>query len=203
MVGACPSRTSASGKFLVDMYLRWKTRFVVTSGNQSRVVRPENQTVSEGIGYGMLIAVYMGDRTLFDGLYAYWVAHPANTGDSNTLMDWCVNGGGGNGSTGTSCNGDGSATDADEDAAWALIQAGKQWGGALRSECIGDGEADLRQRHRPNRDSQGRRSIPYAQPDQPVLLRAASARSRASTRAITNSAITASYAGLQGQRGHR
>ena len=48
-------------------------------GNPTRVVRPENQndTVSEGIGYGMLIAVYMGDRTLFDGLYAYWVAHPA------------------------------------------------------------------------------------------------------------------------------
>jgi len=136
-VGTCTKPTGASGKFLVDMYLRWKNRFVVTSGNQSRVVRPENQndTVSEGIGYGMLIAVNMGDRTLFDGLYAYWVAHPAGTGNAAMLMDWCVNGGGGNGSTGTSCNGDGSATDADEDVAWALIQAGKQWGGTYAASA--------------------------------------------------------------------
>ena len=30
-----------------------------------------NSTVSEGIGYGMLLAVYMNDQTLFDGLWKY------------------------------------------------------------------------------------------------------------------------------------
>jgi len=132
-VGSCVKPTGASGKFLVDMYLRWKNRFVVTSGGQSRVIRPENNndTVSEGIGYGMLIAVYMGDRTLFDGLYAYWVAKGVG-GAASTLMTWCQPGGGG---TGTSCSGGGSATDADEDVAWALVQAGKQWGGTYAASA--------------------------------------------------------------------
>ena len=33
--------------------------------------RPENgnDTVSEGIAYGMLFAVYMGDKATFDGLW--------------------------------------------------------------------------------------------------------------------------------------
>jgi endo-1,4-beta-D-glucanase Y len=79
--------------------------------------------VSEGIGYGMLIAVNMGDKTLFDGLWSYEQGHLA----SGNLMTWCVPGGGGG--TGSSCSGSGSATDADEDMAFALVEAGKQWGG--------------------------------------------------------------------------
>ncbi|HET6149346.1 MAG TPA: glycosyl hydrolase family 8 [Polyangia bacterium] len=124
MVGACPKPAGAAGKFLVDMYLRWKNTFV--TNNPTRVVRPENgnDTVSEGIGYGMLIAVYMGDRTLFDGLYSYWTSHSAG-GSASTLMTWCIPAGGG------SCPATGgTATDADEDVAFALIQAGKQWGSA-------------------------------------------------------------------------
>ena len=69
--------------------------------------------MSEGIGYGMLIAVYMGDKTLFDGLYGYWQANAT----AGTLMTWKIPGG------------SGSATDADEDAAFALLQASKQWSG--------------------------------------------------------------------------
>ena len=36
-------------------------------------MRPENSndTVSEGIGYGMLIGVYMNDQPMFDKLWAY------------------------------------------------------------------------------------------------------------------------------------
>ena len=133
-VGTCAKPTGATGKFLIDMYLRWKGRFVTTTA-PIRVIRPENQndTVSEGIAYGMLIAVYMGDRTLFDNLWTYWSGHGAGStagaAGNNFLMTWCIPGGGGAGSTGTSCSGGGSATDADEDVAWALIQAGKQWGG--------------------------------------------------------------------------
>ena len=93
--------------------------------NPTRVVRPENgnDTVSEGIGYGMLLSVYMGDKTLFDGLYSYWTSHSAG-GNASMLMTWCIPAGAG------SCPATGgSATDADEDVAFALVQAGKQWGG--------------------------------------------------------------------------
>ena len=69
-VGTCPSRPAPRGKFLVDVYIRWKNTFVMNG--PTRVVRPENgnDTVSEGIGYGMLLSVYMGDKTLFDALYS-------------------------------------------------------------------------------------------------------------------------------------
>jgi endo-1,4-beta-D-glucanase Y len=129
-VGTCTKPTGASGKFLVDAYVRWKNTFVMS--NPTRVVRPENgnDTVSEGIGYGMLLAVYTGDKTLFDGLYAYWTSHSAG-GNASTLMTWCIPAGGG------SCPATGgSATDADEDVAWALIQAGKQWGGTYAASAL-------------------------------------------------------------------
>jgi len=121
-VGTCAKPTGASGKYLADMYNKWKTTFVTGSGSSTRVQRPENSndTVSEGIGYGMLIAVAMGDKTLFDGLWSYSQAsgHLA----TGMLMTWDLSSGGGG-------IGTGSATDADEDMAFALIQAGKQWGG--------------------------------------------------------------------------
>jgi endo-1,4-beta-D-glucanase Y len=125
-VGTCTKPAGATGAFLVDAYNQWKSTFVVGSGTSTRVQRPENadDTVSEGIGYGMLIAVYMGDQTLFNGLWSYSQAsgHTA----SGMLMTWCIPGGGGG--TGTSCSGSGSATDADEDMAFALLEADKQWG---------------------------------------------------------------------------
>jgi endo-1,4-beta-D-glucanase Y len=127
-VGSCTKPTGAAGKFLVPAYNQWKSTFVVGTGNSTRVERPENanDTVSEAIGYGMLIAVYMGDQTLFNGLWSYSQAsgHPA----TGLLMTWCIPGGGGG--TGASCSGAGSATDADEDMAFALLKADKQWGSA-------------------------------------------------------------------------
>src|SRR5690242_14439895 len=95
-------------------YSNWKSRFF----DGTRIVRPENSndTVSEGIGYGMLIGVYMNDKPMFDALWSYAKAHF----DSNGLMNRNINSGGGTA-------GSGSATDGDEDMAWALIMAGKQW----------------------------------------------------------------------------
>lgn len=117
----CTKPTGASGKQLVEAFQRWKSTFVTNDQGNLRVKRPEasNDTVSEGIAYGMLIAVYMNDRTLFDGLWAYWKAHPA----SGLLMTWKLPGG------------SGSAIDADEDAAFALIQASKQWGGTYLTDA--------------------------------------------------------------------
>ena len=77
-------------------------------------------TVSEGIGYGMLIAVYMNDQALFDDLWKYEQLWP---NDMSGLMDWYIN------AAGTMRLGTGPATDADEDMAFALVMADRQWGG--------------------------------------------------------------------------
>jgi endo-1,4-beta-D-glucanase Y len=113
---ACTKPSGADGKLLQDAYKTWKSKFV--SGDH--VVSPEidnGATVSEGMGYGMLLAVYFGDQPLFDGLLAYWKAHGSSKG--NMLMNWKIGGSGGTGS----------ATDADEDTAFALQMAKKQWAG--------------------------------------------------------------------------
>jgi endo-1,4-beta-D-glucanase Y len=114
----CSKPLGATGKLLQDAYVVWKSKFVVADGNNLRVISPEidtgNPTVSEGMGYGMLMAVYMGDKPLFDGLLGYWKAHPSA---QSMLMTWKIGGTGGSGS----------ASDADEDVAFALQMALKQW----------------------------------------------------------------------------
>jgi endo-1,4-beta-D-glucanase Y len=107
--------TGAAGKFLVQAYNLWKQSFVVAAAGGFRVQRPEvnNDTVSEGIAYGMIIAVYMNDQPLFDGLWTYWKSMQ-ETADG-PLMKW------------NSTGGTGTATDADEDAAFAMLQASKKW----------------------------------------------------------------------------
>ncbi len=99
--------------------MRWKTQLVTTTGAPvgSRVEDPQtnDRTVSEGIGYGMLISVYMADKTTFDALWSY-----AQHFFDNGLMNWEIT------SSGT-VEGQGSATDADQDMGWALLMATKQW----------------------------------------------------------------------------
>lgn len=81
-----------------------------------------NCTVSEGIGYGMLITVYMDNATnntkpMFDKLWKYYNSFLDNKG----LMDWKIDG----------CNSKvetGAATDAELDVALGLAMAYKQWG---------------------------------------------------------------------------
>jgi endo-1,4-beta-D-glucanase Y len=111
---------------------KWKAQAVVTEGAGGfvRVRRWDEQddTVSEGIAYGMLAAVYMNDQATFDGLYAYSQLHL----DRNGFMHWRVD------AAGDEVDGAGKpldmaarggATDADEDIAWALLMAHYQWGG--------------------------------------------------------------------------
>ena len=117
----CIKPTGADGKQLIEAFNTWKSTFVTNDQGNLRVrFDTPSETVSEGIAYGMLIAVYMGDRALFDGLWAYWKAHPSG---NSYLMTWKIPGG------------SGSATDADEDAAFALIQASRQWGGTYAAEA--------------------------------------------------------------------
>src|SRR5215471_11033444 len=90
---------------------KWKSTFVVASGNTLRVQRPEsgNDTVSEGIGYGMIAAVYMNDKATFDGLWGY----AQQKLDGNGLMNWHYTSGGA-----IASGGSGGATDGDEDIAF-------------------------------------------------------------------------------------
>lgn len=112
-------------------YDQWKADTVTTDGAPAgRRVRRTNEpgqlekdsTVSEGIGYGMLIAVYMNDQLLFDDLWKY----EQKFVDGRTgLMNWYIKADG----SGPADNGGGPATDADEDMAFALLMADRQWGG--------------------------------------------------------------------------
>jgi endo-1,4-beta-D-glucanase Y len=104
-------------------YTNWKTKFF----QGGRVIRPENSndTVSEGIAYGMLIGVYMNDKPMFDALWTY----AQSKLDGNGLMDWHQD------SSGNKVGG-GGATDADEDMAYSLLMAGAQWGGTYNASAV-------------------------------------------------------------------
>jgi len=117
--GSCLIASGGSSAAL-SAYNSWKTTFVTSNGagGALRVQRPQNSndTVSEGMGYGMIGAVYTYDRPTFDGLWSYVKAHL----DANGLMNWNINSGG-------TVIGNGPATDGDEDIAWALLMASDQW----------------------------------------------------------------------------
>lgn len=112
-------------KHVQAAYDIWYKNYYTESGDQARIKfdEPDN-TVSEGIGYGMLIMVYMDNdknntQAKFDKLWNYYKAH-----SSNGLMNWKVQGFTNN------TPGAGAATDAELDVAVALIMANKQWGDA-------------------------------------------------------------------------
>jgi len=114
---------------------QWRAHYVHGQAQDSwmaadeyRVVRYETgdnnteDTVSEGIGYGMIIMVYMSSATnntkqYFDGMWKFYRRYR----NGNGLMNWRIGDGGG-------VIGSGAATDADEDAAFALVMAHYQWG---------------------------------------------------------------------------
>jgi endo-1,4-beta-D-glucanase Y len=127
----CTYPTGYRNEDVLAVYEQWKTHLVTSegAGGFKRVKRPAeaglevNSTVSEGIAYGMTIAVYMNDQPLFDDLWKYSLLHSWN---GTILMNWYISS---NGSLGMNPSGNGAATDADEDMAWALVMADKQWGG--------------------------------------------------------------------------
>src|SRR6185295_15401012 len=60
---------------LKAQYDLWKSRFVERCNQgDARIRYPEsgNDTRSEGVGYGMVIAAYFGDQQTFDGLWDYY-----------------------------------------------------------------------------------------------------------------------------------
>lgn len=113
--------SSKNSQDVIDSYTLWKSNFVENCSNGRARVKFDapSQTVSEGIGYGMLLSVYMADKTLFDALWLYY----KDNVNANGVMNWKING----------CSGiigQNGATDAELDAAFALIVADYQWGSA-------------------------------------------------------------------------
>jgi endo-1,4-beta-D-glucanase Y len=80
----------------------------------------------------MILAAAMNDQALFDALWRYEQLFL----DANGLMNWEINPQG----TGPTSEGTGSATDGDEDMAFALLWADHLWGG---SGTLGDTYHDL------------------------------------------------------------
>jgi endo-1,4-beta-D-glucanase Y len=111
--------TAVTSDLLATEYANWKAKHTQTCSDGSAVVKKdEGSVVSEGIGYGLLLAVAFDDRPLFDGLWKYYRDHE----DPKGLMNW---------STGV-CDAAGNnnafaATDGDLDSAMALVQAAAHW----------------------------------------------------------------------------
>jgi hypothetical protein len=148
-----PSHTSyAAGSILPDhktraqldaevlaAWQRWKNRYLVIApgaagpgGNPRLRVRVATTsgsgTVSEGQGYGMLLAVLMAgadpeSQEVFDCLWAYALDHPSLI--NGNLMDWSVPA-----DESLDPEGNDSAFDGDADMAMALLMADRQWGSA-------------------------------------------------------------------------
>ncbi|MFO7867934.1 MAG: glycosyl hydrolase family 8, partial [Bacteroidales bacterium] len=116
-----------------SLYENWDAEFYEESGDLGRIEFDDpTYTVSEGIGYGMLIYVYMSNSSnttaqdKFDKLYNYYTNFSTQGG---YLMDWKIEGFtdvAPDSECGGSCGG--SATDGDLDVALALALAHKQWG---------------------------------------------------------------------------
>ena len=137
----CTYPGNASNDHARAAYAKWKTDLVTTdgAGGFQRVVRPDTpdgiaySTVSEGIAYGMILAVMMDDQPLFDNLWRYALLWKI---DQSGLMKWYIDPTGTQACPGlTDC---GASTDSDEDMAWALVMADRQWGGkgALDEEYL-------------------------------------------------------------------
>ena len=132
----CTYPTAYRNEDVQAAYAKWKSDNVTANGakNYLRVQRPNepggnlatNSTVSEGIGYGMLIAVFMDDQNLFDNL---WLYEQQCLDGKTGLRTWYLGPDGNVGTAADGTSGNGPATDADEDMAFALIMASKQWGG--------------------------------------------------------------------------
>jgi endo-1,4-beta-D-glucanase Y len=121
--GIMPANLPSSGAYGASSaagsaYQSWVSNFVRDcSGGSKRVLFDDNSsTVSEGIAYGMLLSAYAGDKPTFDGLWKYY----KDNMNGNGVMNWKLTG-----CTGTV--GFGGATDAELDAAMALIVAKEQW----------------------------------------------------------------------------
>ena len=126
-----------------SFYDAWKAVFLKNDcgdPEQYHVLKNDTElTVSEGIGYGMMITVHMAGhdadaRAYFDGLYRWAVAHPSVL--TPHLMDWrqltCSD---------DPTDDDNAASDGDIDIAFALLLADAQWGSGGTIDYFAEAQA--------------------------------------------------------------
>ena len=134
-VGIAPAKPGGISAHLqaslpeVDQYYSgWKKRYlkpsVLVPGDYKIAFTPSGTTVSEAMGYGMLITVMMADadpqaRSLFDGLNRFRKRYPSKI--NSAFMAWKIPAS----EKGVSND---SATDGDMDIAMALLMAYHSWG---------------------------------------------------------------------------
>ena len=120
--GLAPFTTTALSPTMLDQakayYPDWRREYVLSSPKGLRVINTglKDATVSEGQGYGMLIAALAKDHRTFAGLWRYAKQYL----DRNGLMNWEI------APTGNVI-GATSATNGDETMAEALLVAGAEW----------------------------------------------------------------------------
>jgi len=115
---------SANIQALLPHYNAWKTQFIKTLADGSALVidpSQNNRAVSEGFGYGMLLAVDFNDRTTFDALLKGYQKNVETAGSG--LSIWLMDSNG-------NLQDDSNAIDADIDTSLALLKANQKWGEA-------------------------------------------------------------------------
>ncbi|MBN1129817.1 MAG: hypothetical protein JXA71_12560, partial [Chitinispirillaceae bacterium] len=116
-------RAAAPASDIQTVYDQWRNDYYEESGSEARIKWDDkSKTVSEGIGYGMLIMVCMDNaenntRDKFNKLWSYY----KKWRNTHGVMNWKINGF-------SNVEGQNGATDAELDAAAALILAHRQWG---------------------------------------------------------------------------
>lgn len=138
---SAPVSSAISEVMVQRAYLDWKARFYESCDDGTVYVLKNDYTgseevVSEGIGYGMLLSVAVGDRVVFDGLWRYYREHRNGNGVMNWRQAVCGGQTGGNG-----------ASDADLDAALGLVLGDSRWGGYAQDardliDAIGTNETE-------------------------------------------------------------
>ena len=119
VAGAAPTEAAISAE-VRQTWIGYKSDFIQPDGEVREV--DSHQATSEGQAYAMLRAVWSGDRDAFDSVWRWTQSHLQVRGDA--LFSWLW---GPDQSTRPMLLGSGSATDADEDIALALIFAGHRW----------------------------------------------------------------------------
>lgn len=114
---------AAADREIRASYASYRQRYVTAEGAPGalRVRMPgygKDNSSSESIGYGMLLAAHLGDRATLDGLWAY----ARRFRNPRGLMAWEVS------PAGRVLDAN-SATDGDQDIAYALLVADARWGG--------------------------------------------------------------------------
>ena len=118
--------TLISNNVVQNAYSRWKNLFLKSANGMYRVTEDDtNSTISEGIGFGMLLTAYMGEKVYYDGLLQFYKSK--RTPEAYNLMAWKV--------TRDGISDPGSATDGDIDVAFSLLVAYSQWGGSYLDEA--------------------------------------------------------------------